>query len=395
MKTTNIITLATALAVLGGCRGGEAGAGIASGTDGNDESGSTSNVDPTEDPTQSSSGVVDTDSSGGVDPTVGGDYDPVLLDCPAPGSLPFQLESSGVQDSANEQLLADNPRVKDQASDILGNPGGLLAYTSIDVSADPGDDEDLFEGAKARTVSEEGLGGVPIIGEFVSLWRYDGSEWTSVARGKTDDFGAYSFDDIELSDNNLQPLYSVLEADGTCTPHYTFLFDPGTQVIITDIDGTMTLSDEELFTQIQDGNYDPLENGSAAEMMRLWNDKGFTVVYLTARPHQFRTETRVWLRDHNFPTGPLISSNTLVINDAARTYKRTWGRRLTEDFGWEIVAAYGNATSDIEAYEDAGIPKDITFIIGENAGVADTVPILDNDYSAHIVDFVEPHPDAN
>jgi phosphatidate phosphatase PAH1 len=128
--------------------------------------------------------------------------------------------------------------------------------------------------------------------------------------------------------------------------------------------------------------------------MNLWNDKGYIIVYLTARPHAFRAETRSWLSDHEFPPGPVITANSLVFDDSARNYKRTWVNRLTSDFGWTVTAAYGNATSDIDAYEEAAIPKNITFIVGEHAGVADTQAILDNDYTAHIADFVEGQPDA-
>ena len=58
------------------------------------------------------------------------------------------------------------------------------------------------------------------------------------------------------------------------------------------------------------------------------------------------------------------------------------------------MAAYGTAGSDIQAYEDAGHPKDTTFIIGEEAGRSGTVAIPDNDYTQHIQSYVVPHPDA-
>ena len=149
-----------------------------------------------------------------------------------------------------------------------------------------------------------------------------------------------------------------------------------------------------LFRQIDDGTYDPVENGSATALMNAWADKGYAIVYLTARPHAFRAETRAWLTDHGFPVGPVISANSLVFGDSARIYKRAWVNRMIGDFGWRIAAAYGNATSDIDAYEDGGIGKDITFIIGEFAGASETQSVENNDYTAHIADFVDSHPDA-
>jgi len=188
--------------------------------------------------------------------------------------------------------------------------------------------------------------------------------------------------------------YSVLEGDGSCAVHGIFLWPTGTQAVISDIDGTLTLNDQELMKQINDQSYDQLENTSSAELMQTWHDKGYMNIYLTARPHTFREPTRKWLEEHGFPFGPVITANELVFDESARTYKREWVKRITEEFGWNIVAAYGNATSDIDAYNDAGIPLNITFIIGENAGVGGTVAIPDNDFSQHIRDYVKNQPDA-
>ena len=149
------------------------------------------------------------------------------------------------------------------------------------------------------------------------------------------------------------------------------------------------------FKQIDNGTYDPLENASASAMMNTWHDKGYEIVYLTARPHNFRAETRAWLDAHGFPTGGVISANTLVFDQSARDYKSAWVKRLLGDYGWNVVAAYGNAESDIQAYEDAGIPKDITFIVGPFAGASGTQGIADNDYGNHLSDFVEPYPANN
>ena len=60
---------------------------------------------------------------------------------------------------------------------------------------------------------------------------------------------------------------------------------------------------------------------------------------------------------------------------------------------WDIVAVYGNAQSDIDAYADAGIPLETTFIIGPLAGGGGTQPIDGGDYTDHIASFVDGEPD--
>lgn len=339
--------------------------------------------------TEPSTGA-DTSSTGEPPPA---DYDPVLLDCAPGSSFPFETESSGFDNPDAEAVASQNPRLKDFASDLLGNPGGPYAYTTLD-NADPVSAATAYEGEKARTANDTGLAQTGLAGEAVSLWRYDGLEWGQVDRQDTTDDGSYSLPDAAPSTNNAQPLYAVLEADQSCTPHYTWLLDPGSPFILADIDGTLTLSDEELFTQIGDGAYDPLQKGAAAELMQTWAAKGYTVVYMTARPHVLRNETRAWLDSHDYPAGPLISSNSLALGSGALEYKSAWGSRLLSDFGWSPVAFYGNADTDIGAYEAAGVPKDITFIIGELAGTEGTVAIEDDDYTAHIAAFVTPYPDA-
>ena len=49
----------------------------------------------------------------------------------------------------------------------------------------------------------------------------------------------------------------------------------------------------------------------------------------------------------------------------------------------------------MQAYENASISKDITFIVGPFAGSSSTQSIENNDYGDHISDFVTPYPDAN
>lgn len=387
MKHDPCILIASTVAMLAGCRAAESGAGLASQTDAESSAG---------DPTQaSSSGTTDGAADTTADTTGGGpDAEPMLLNCPTPGELPFTTMSTAFETQAAMDVVAANPRYKDEASDVLGVPGAQWATTTQSTDGALSTGAFRLAGTKARAPIDMGLNPLPLAGEWMSLWNWDGTTWTALTRVQTDDAGQYELDGVDETFSSAQPIYSVLEGDGSCAPHYFFLLPEGTEIIVTDIDGTMTLSDEELFAQIGDGNYDPAENASASELMNLWSDKGYVVVYLTARPHVFRAETRAWLDAHGFPVGPVISANTLVFDESARNYKRTWVNWMASDFGWSITAAYGNATSDIDAYEDAGVPKEITFIIGENAGQGGTTGIPDNDFSQHIVDFVMQQPDA-
>ncbi len=313
----------------------------------------------------------------------------VALACPRPGALPFRLESTGFARRDNAALAQSRTRDKDEAADTLGNPHGATADSYLaDAAAAPGG----YRGLKARTAETNGLFSTPLPGERVSLWTYDdqAAAWAMIDRGETGEDGMYDFPDEGDPPANGQPVYAMLEADGSCAVHYRQLLPPGTKVVVTDIDGTLTTADSELFEETADPTYLPRMKVSADALMRAWASKRYQIVYLTARPHVYRAETREWLRALGFPIGAVITANDL--SDAS-AYKTRWLQRLTTSFGWTPVAVYGNAETDISAYANAGIPKDRTFIIGELAGSDGTVPIFDDDYTAHIASFVDAQPD--
>lgn len=313
------------------------------------------------------------------------------LSCPAPGALPFRLSSTGFQKPVNKTLATDDPHIKDQASDTVGNPGGKTASVYLADDQQPQAAPVAYHGMKARTTPGNGLQEQPLTGENVSLWFYDAGKamWQSLGHGQTDSNGVYDLPSTGFVAPNGEPVYAMLEADGSCAEHFDFLFATGARVVVTDIDGTLTASDSELISQLTDDNYVAKPMGAADKLLAAWSMKGYPIIYLTARPHLLRPETRGWLEQLDFPVGPLITENGGKTDDA---YKTLWLDRMIHDFGWNVVAAYGNADTDITAYENAGIAKDRTFIVGPLAGSRGTVAIANNDYTQHIAAFVAAQP---
>jgi hypothetical protein len=313
------------------------------------------------------------------------------LACPVPGALPFRLSSSGFQSGPSKNIASDNPRFKDEASDTLGNPGGAMASVYIEDNQRPSAGPLDYRGTKARNPADNGFGGKPLASEVVSLWYYDADRkaWQSPGRVTTDSLGGYDLPATGFVAPSGRPVYAVLEADGSCAEHFDFLYPAGTKLIVSDIDGTLTADDNELLMQLSSATYVPRMMGAADRLIQAWGGKGYPIVYLTARPNAYRAESRGWLEDLGFPTGALITQTSSVTADA---YKTVWLDRMIQDFGWNIVAAYGNADTDITAYENAGIAKDHTFIVGPLAGNRGTVKIENNDFSAHIAGFVAAQP---
>ncbi len=303
---------------------------------------------------------------------------PARLGCPEPGELPFETEATMFDDPELVESLAPFPEFKLQNQDSLVNPA--------DAQSLPG-----------RMAKGKSLNTRPFPEEWVSLWTWNAAgEWTQLARQRTDEDGKYTFD-LTGDDSfglGLHTTYAVLEGDGTCAEHIIANWPAGTQVLVTDIDETLTTADSELIRQIGDPSYEPQRRPGAQLLLNTWVEKGYKVVYLTARPHDFRVPTRKWLNDHGFPLGPVVTADSLVFGDSAVRYKGAFLTRVVDELQWDVVVAYGNADSDIEAYEQAGIPKEITYIIGEKAGTQGTQPVADGDYTNHIATYVEAQRDA-
>lgn len=316
--------------------------------------------------------------------------DATVLSCPSPGNLPFRLMSHGFRHATNKNLVAMDPRIKHEGADTIGNNPGVVANTHLDDTAAP-DAMAAVAGTIGVTTATGGLFSNPVTDEYVSAWSYADGEWHQLGRGLTDDNGVFSLP-VPVQAND-QPIYAMLEANGTCAVAYDFTFPAGEKVVVSDIDGTLTTADTELAMQINDATYSPAMMGHADALLQTWAMKGYPIVYLTNRPHVLRVETRGWLADQMFPDGPVITSNGTASDAAA--YKTVWLERMIQTFGWNVVAAYGNASTDITAYENAGIPKAQTFIVGPLAGSNGTQPIDNMDYAQHIQTYVDPQPQNN
>jgi hypothetical protein len=316
------------------------------------------------------------------------------LACPYPGLLPFRLPSSGFHDANNKDVGTTEPRSKDEASDTLGVPNGVNANIYTPDAQAPAAGPIDYHGYKARTGVDQGLFSDALANEPVSLWTYDtaAAAWRDLGQGQTDDRGFYDLAATGFVAANGQPVYAMLDADGSCAVHYDWLYPAGTRFVVADIDGTLTTSDNELLMELTDGSYTPAMMTAANTMLQDWAKKGYVVVYLTARPHLYRAETRQWLDQLGFPPGPVITANNGM---DPQPYKTLWLQRMINDFGWTAVAAYGNATTDVGAYAAAGIATNVTFIIGPVGGQGGTVAIANNDYTSHIASFVDAQPSVH
>lgn len=185
---------------------------------------------------------------------------------------------------------------------------------------------------------------------------------------------------------------AVDSSDGGTTAGACELEQPA---IVTDIDETLTISDAEFIMQIGDGNYDPREREGGSELITAYAELGYRIMYLTARSEEIvlevtgetaREATERWLVEHGYPTDPattlVVLAPRFVFDAAAQEYKAA-ALMEQQAAGWRFDYAYGNATSDIGAYADAGIDPSVTFIIDEHAGEGGTVAVQGEGWVEH------------
>lgn len=157
----------------------------------------------------------------------------------------------------------------------------------------------------------------------------------------------------------------------------------GQAVTIFDIDGTLTPSDRE---NVKDYARRLLRHARAegpklrphavAAARRAAQDS--LPVFITGRPPFLGRPTREWLAFHGFPDGMVFLMPEG--RDAWPTESRVGAAKLErlrdlQARGLRILRVFGNATTDISAYEGAGVAKASTFILGKHGGERGTVAL--------------------
>lgn len=133
-------------------------------------------------------------------------------------------------------------------------------------------------------------------------------------------------------------------------------------IVVFDVDGTLTPTVARIFSMRPD----------ASAVVRLYAARGYRIVYLTARAPALQGTLRGFLSRHAFPPGDLLAPNRRAGHMAPAVFKA----RVLADYrahGWDIAAAYGDSSSDFQAYARAAIPRDRVFAL-RRAGARDCQP---------------------
>ena len=122
--------------------------------------------------------------------------------------------------------------------------------------------------------------------------------------------------------------------------------------VVFDIDGTLTPQVLAIYKARPD----------AARVAQALSGKGYLIIYLSARSTGFSAGIPGWLRKHGFPEGIVHVAQTAGDHKDPATFKAQILERYTSS-GWELRLAYGDSSTDFEAYAEVGIPPQHVFAL--------------------------------
>ncbi|HKB14796.1 MAG TPA: phosphatase domain-containing protein [Planctomycetota bacterium] len=136
--------------------------------------------------------------------------------------------------------------------------------------------------------------------------------------------------------------------------------DADEPIVVTDIDGT--LADSSVYGPLFNSPREIRPLPGAVEGLReLARD--CVIVYVSQRDEDLEPHTREWLRQREFPSGPVLFSRSLHDPFETASYKRETLRMVKRRFP-RILVGIGDSEEDAEAYVAASIPA---FLVGKFA----------------------------
>jgi hypothetical protein len=251
-------------------------------------------------------------------------------------------------------------------SSSLTAASGFANHRGRDMFYNPGDD--IWVMAKfAYGVFDDDIKDEDV---DVYLNRECGSQWESLGTVRTtedgehpttegvEDTGGWVFFKVPprlaLGEGRHRFLMAV-GGDLSTAEVFVDIVKPGTPLVVSDVDGTLTTTETEEFSALLTGSI-PDSNPDSPAVLSQLAEKGYRVFYMTARPHFLVGRTREFVETHGYPPGLVHTSLSLTgaTGSSAVEYKSGELAMLAAR-GLHPAWAFGNTDSDAEAYENGMI----------------------------------------
>ncbi|XP_002737070.2 membrane-associated phosphatidylinositol transfer protein 3-like [Saccoglossus kowalevskii] len=202
-------------------------------------------------------------------------------------------------------------------------------------------------------------------------------EWVYFDTVVTNNHGrtSYTLPDSRRLGHGMYPVKMVVRGDHTCVDSYLLVLPPRTESVVFSIDGSFTAS-------VSIMGKDPKVRPGAVDVVRHWQELGYLIIYVTARPDMQKQKVLEWLAQHNFPHG-MVNFCDGISADPLRQ-KGNYLKNLIQDTKLVIHAAYGSS-KDISVYHSIGLQPHQIFIVGKSSKKHNTqAQVLSEGYAAHL-----------
>ncbi|HTR49639.1 MAG TPA: HAD family acid phosphatase [Kofleriaceae bacterium] len=266
--------------------------------------------------------------------------------------------------AAVPQVLCDGTPDAGPAGDFRHVSSSIIAalgdprHRGFDLVAPASADPQVVEGWIAYTIADKALED-----EDVDVFACRDNNWQKVGTTTTDDEGHFA---LSLSADDRMPIglrdmYVSVVGDRTGTSFLAYVAPDNSALVVSDVDGTLT-SSENAFVETIALGIEPDEQPGASDAYQAAAANGLQLVYVTARGNQYTQDTRQWLSDKGFPLGPVRLSDSFVTLPGQDTidYKTQTISALEQ--GLTIAAGVGNRDSDITAYTNTNVAADRIYI---------------------------------
>ncbi|XP_067933017.1 protein retinal degeneration B-like [Watersipora subatra] len=202
-------------------------------------------------------------------------------------------------------------------------------------------------------------------------------QWDYMGTSITDKYGRITFQ-IPIENRlpqGLYPVKMVVRGDHTFTDISLLVLPPNTNVVLFSIDGSFTAS-------VSIMGKDPKVRPGAVDVVRYWQDRGYCILYISARPDMQLGKVRTWLAQHNFPHGMLAFMDGVSAEPMKQ--KAQYLKSLVKESSIDIVAAYG-AYKDIAVYQSLNLDSKRIYVVGKVHKKAHAISqVLEEGYATHL-----------
>jgi len=238
------------------------------------------------------------------------------------------------------------------AISALGSP----RHRGIDLVATAATNPQVISGEISYGVNDKALED-----EWVQIYVCRSSAWLYLGPVLTDGEGRFS---MTLTGASRMPIgerdfFVSVFGDRSSASFFGVVAPAGAEVAVSDVDGTLTSSENAFPTSLVSGATVAAQPSAPAAINTL-HRRGYPIVYTTARGRYFTGDTRKWLAANGFPRGALRLAPSIVTLPGSATVDYKVGAMT--GLPLPVTIGIGNRTTDIQAYGRVGVPADRTFI---------------------------------